>query len=173
VAHPPEGSHAVGKKEFVLDQAQFLCYVIGKIQSKEHRMDMVVSFPGGKRVEAQYKGFTIQTDQPEKSGGEGSAPTPFDLFLSSLGTCAGIFVLSFLQERNIPYEDVQIVMKTEQNPDTHMIDKIDIDINLTEDFPEKYKNAVKSAADLCSVKKHLMKPPAFAINVNIGCKAPL
>jgi putative redox protein len=173
VAHPTKGSHSVEEKEFVLAQAQFPYYVIGKIASKEHRMDMVVSFPGGKRVEAQYKGFTIKTDQSVKSGGEGSAPAPFDLFLSSIGTCAGIFVLSFLQERNIPYEDVRIVLKTKWNPETHMIDKIDIDINLTEDFPEKYKNAVKSAADLCSVKKHLFKPPTFAINVNIGCKATL
>jgi len=130
-------------------------------------MDMVVTFPGGKRVDAQYKGNTIKTDQPPKGGGEGSAPTPFDLFISSIGTCAGIFVLSFLQERNIPYEDAKIILRTERNAENHMIEKIHIDINLNNDFPEKYKNAVKSAADLCSVKKHLIKPPAFAINVNI------
>lgn len=131
-------------------------------------MDMVVTFPGGKRVDAQYKGNTIKTDQSPKGGGEGSAPTPFDLFISSIGTCAGIFVLSFLQERNIPYEDAKIILRTERNAENHMIEKIHIDINLNNDFPEKYKNAVKSAADLCSVKKHLIKPPAFAINVNIG-----
>jgi ribosomal protein S12 methylthiotransferase accessory factor len=128
-------------------------------------MDMVVTFPGGKRVEAQYKGFTIKTDQPVPGGGEGSAPTPFDLFVSSIGTCAGIFVLSFLQERNIPFEDAKLLLKTERNPETHMISKITIDINLNKNFPEKYINAVKSAAELCSVKKHLMNAPAFDINV--------
>ena len=131
-------------------------------------MDMVVTFPGGKRVEAQYKGFTVKTDQPPKGGGEGSAPTPFDLFLSSIGTCAGIFVLSFLQERNIPYEDAKIVLRTERNAESHMIEKIHIDIDLQDGFPAKYKNAVRSAADLCSVKKHLLKPPAFEISVNIA-----
>ena len=132
-------------------------------------MDMVVNFPGGKRVEAQYKGFTIKTDQPVAGGGEGSAPTPFDLFVSSIGTCAGIFVLSFLQERNIPCEDTNLELKIQRNPETHMISKIIIDINLNDNFPEKYKNAVKSAADLCSVKKHLMNAPAFDINVNMKC----
>jgi ribosomal protein S12 methylthiotransferase accessory factor len=131
-------------------------------------MDMKVTFPGGKRVEAQYKGFTIKTDQPVSGGGEGSSPTPFDLFVSSIGTCAGIFVLSFLQERNIPFEDANLVLKTQRNPETHMISKIIIDINLNDNFPEKYKNAVKSAADLCSVKKHLMNAPAFDINVSIS-----
>ena len=131
-------------------------------------MDMVVTFPGGKRVDAQYKGFTVKTDQSVKGGGEGSAPTPFDLFLSSIGTCAGIFVLSFMQERNIPTDNTRIILKTERDPQTHMIGKIDIDINLPKGFPDKYKNAVRSAADLCSVKKHLAKPPAFDIKVNIG-----
>ena len=131
-------------------------------------MDMVVTFPGGKRVDAQYKGFTVKTDQSVKGGGEGSAPTPFDLFLSSIGTCAGIFVLSFMQERNIPTDNTRIILKTERDPQTHMIGKIDIDINLPEDFPDKYRNAVRSAAELCSVKKHLVRPPAFDIKVNIG-----
>lgn len=131
-------------------------------------MDMVVTFPGGKKVEAQYKGFSVKTDQPKKAGGDGSAPAPFDLFISSIGTCVGIFVLSFLQERDIPYKDTQIILKTERNQDNHMIGKISIDINLPKDFPDKYRNAVKSAADLCSVKKHLINPPLFDINVNIG-----
>ena len=131
-------------------------------------MDMLVTFPGGKKVDAQYKGYTIKTDQSVKGGGEGTAPSPFDLFLSSIGTCAGIFVLSFLQERNIPYEDAQLTLNLERNPETHMIGKINIDIDLPGNFPEKYKNAVKSAADLCSVKKYLNNATSFDINVNSG-----
>ena len=52
-------------------------------------MEMVISFPGGKRVDAEFGGMVIQTDQPPQGGGEGSAPTPFALFLASMGTCAG------------------------------------------------------------------------------------
>ena len=54
-------------------------------------MDMKVYFPGGKRVYADYGGFTIETDQPARGGGDDSAPAPFDLFLASIGTCAGIY----------------------------------------------------------------------------------
>ena len=56
-------------------------------------MEMKVYFPGGKRVYADYGGFTIETDQPARGGGDDSAPAPFDLFLASIGTCAGIFAL--------------------------------------------------------------------------------
>ena len=58
-------------------------------------MEMVIDFPGGKRVDAHYGDFTVKTDQPASGGGDGSAATPFALFLSSMGTCAGIYVLGF------------------------------------------------------------------------------
>ena len=64
-------------------------------------MDMKVYFPGGKRVYADYGEFTIETDQPARGGGDDSAPAPFDLFLASIGTCAGIFALGFMQQRGI------------------------------------------------------------------------
>lgn len=133
-------------------------------------MDVVVKFPGGKRVDAEYKGHTVKTDQPVQGGGEGSAPSPFDVFLCSIGACAGIYVLNFCQERNIPTEGSGLVLKTERDPDSKMIKKITIDINLPKDFPSKYSNAVKSAAELCPVKKHITNAPAFDIKVNIGSR---
>ena len=132
------------------------------------RMGIEVIFPGGKRVDAKYKGFTIKTDQPVYAGGEGSAPAPFDLFLASIATCCGIYVLSFCQERGIPTEGASLRMKTEKNPDTKMIGKVSIEINLPSEFPEKYSKAVIRAVDTCSVKAHMFKPPAFEIETKIG-----
>jgi ribosomal protein S12 methylthiotransferase accessory factor len=131
-------------------------------------MDIVVKFPGGKRVDAEYKGFTVKTDQPVQAGGSGTAPSPFDLFLCSIGTCAGIYVLNFCQERSIPIDGSTLVLGLERDPESKMIRKISIDINLPKDFPGKYANAVKSAAELCPVKKHILNAPAFDIKVNIG-----
>lgn len=134
------------------------------IYKKEEKqtMDMLVNFPGGKKVYAIYKGFTIKTDQPEKSGGEGTAPSPFDLFLSSIGTCAGFYVLRFCQERDIPTDNINVVMKTDRNPETGMIGKISIDINLPDGFPEKYHKAVIASADHCAVKKNVLIAPRLA-----------
>jgi ribosomal protein S12 methylthiotransferase accessory factor len=131
-------------------------------------MEMVVNLPGGLKVDASYKGFTIKTDQPEKHGGEGTAPAPFDLFLASLGTCAGFYVLRFCQERDISTDNINVVLKTERDNEKHMIGKISIDINLPEGFPEKYRKAVIASADLCAVKKHVLDPPVFEIQANIG-----
>jgi len=126
-----------------------------------------VSFPGGVRVDAGVKGFVIQTDQPTYDGGTGAAPAPFDLFLASLATCAGYFVLAFCQERQIPTEGLALSMKTEKNPETKMIARISIEIMLPPGFPQKYRTAVIKAADQCTVKRHILTPPLFEVEVKI------
>ena len=126
-------------------------------------MEMKISFPGGKKVEANYKDFTIKTDQPIREGGGGTAPEPFSLFIASIGTCAGFYVLSFCQKRNIPTDNINLLLKLEKNKETHMIRKITIKIQVPEDFPENYKKAIVKTASLCTVKKHLDNPPEIDI----------
>ena len=130
--------------------------------------EMKVSFPGGLRVDVEYKGFVIKTDQPVYSGGDGSAPAPFDLFLASIATCAGIYVLFFCQKREIPTERAAVVMRTRRNPETKRIEKISIEIQLPPEFPEKYKKAVIKAVDSCSVTEHILNPPVFEVEAKIG-----
>jgi putative redox protein len=128
-------------------------------------MEMEIRFPGGKKVDASYSGFTVQTDQPVADGGSGSAPSPFDLFLASIGTCTGYYVLSFCQKNNIPTENMKLTARFLRNPGTHLVENIRIDIHVPKDFPEKYKNAVIKAADVCTVKRHLKNPPQIDIAV--------
>lgn len=131
-------------------------------------MDMEVYFPGNKRVNARYKGFVIETDQSVASGGEGSAPAPFDLFLVSIGTCAGIYVVSFLQQRGLSTENAGIVLRPERDPETKLITKISLEVKLPVDFPEKYRDAVIRAVNTCAVKRHFDNPPVFETSITIG-----
>ena len=126
---------------------------------------MEIIFPGGKKVDAKYKGFTIKTDQPKQEGGDGSAPEPFSFFISSIGTCTGIYVLSFCQERKIPTDDLKMILRSVKNEKTKMIDKIFIEIQAPKTFPDNYIKAVIKAAGLCTVKKHLKKPPKIEISM--------
>ena len=131
-------------------------------------MDMQITFPGNQKIDAFYKGFTIHTDQPLPEGGDNSAPTPFDLFLSSIGTCAGVFVLRFLQQRHLDPTGLKIILRTEVNTQLKMLGKIALDIHLPPGFPDKYRDAVVKAADLCAVKKHILNPPQFEIHATIS-----
>lgn len=126
-------------------------------------MDMKITFPGGKKVNAEFNGFTHKTNQAITSGGEGSAPEPFALFLASIGTCAGIYVLGFCQQRGIDTKGMEIIQSMNFNLTSGMIDKIELSIVLPDGFPDKYKKAVINSANLCAVKKHLETPPQFSI----------
>jgi putative redox protein len=126
-------------------------------------MDMKIYFPGGKKVFADFKGFTHKTDQPVYAGGEGSAPTPFELFLASMGTCAGIFVLGFCQQRGIETEGIEVIQSHDVDPETRNVKTVHLEIKLPPSFPEKYKNAVIQSANLCAVKRHLENPPQFDV----------
>lgn len=123
--------------------------------------DMEISFPGGKKVNASWHGFSIATDQPADNGGEGSAPTPFDLFLASLGTCAGIFALGFIRSRKLNEEGFKINIAFETDAATHLLSKAVFTLTLPKDFPEKYKGAVIKAAEQCLVKRTMDNPPSF------------
>ena len=127
-------------------------------------MEMLIDFPGGSRVDAHFRGFTVPTDQPPA----GSAPMPFDLFLASIGTCAGIYVLGFCQQRGIPTDGIQIVQRIHSDPTTGMVDEIDLDIIVPPTFPAKYYDSLIRSAELCKVKKHLEKPPKFNIATKVS-----
>ena len=130
-------------------------------------MEMEITFPGGARVDANFGGMTVKTDQPVQGGGQGSAPTPFATFLASIGTCAGIYVLGFCQQRGIPTSGIKIVQRMQSDRMTGLVGQIDLDIQLPPDFPEKYKTAVIRSAEQCAVKKHLEHPPTFNVTTSM------
>ena len=126
--------------------------------------DMEIVFPGGDRVDALYQGYRVETDQKQKDGSPGSAIQPFDLFIASIGTCAGIYALRFCQKRGLSTEGLKLVVRRTLDPDTRMVTEIEIEIVVPDGFPEKYKNAIINAAQLCAVKKLIEKPPEFRIH---------
>ena len=129
-------------------------------------MQIDISFPGGARVDAAYGGFVINTDQPPAGGGQGSAPTPFALFLASIGTCAGIYVLNFCRQRAIPTEDIRIRQTVNRDAETGMVSDVTLDILLPPGFPKKYARALIRTAELCAVKKHIENPPVFRVETH-------
>ena len=126
-------------------------------------MDMIIDFPGAARVDAHFGPFTVSTDQPPAGGGRGMAPTPFAVFLSSLGTCAGIYVLGFCRQRNLPTENIRIVQRVHANPSTGLVDSVDMEIQVPPEIPEKYHKALILSAELCKVKQQMAAPPEFNI----------
>ncbi len=130
-------------------------------------MDTVdISFPGGKRIDARIGNFTIHTDQSEKHGGQASAPQPFDLFLASIATCAGIYAWNFCQSREIPTDGISLRMACIREEKKKLISEMKLHLTLPEDFPEKYRSGILRAMELCSVKQHIRDAPQFSIEID-------
>lgn len=134
-------------------------------------MEMKITFPGGKKVNAEMNGVVFPTDQPVEAGGEGSAPSPYSYFLASLGTCAGIYALSFCQQRGIATEGMSLTQRIEfsagEDGESRLA-KVAIVITLPPGFPEKYRNAIVKTAELCAVKKAITVPPEFIITTSMA-----
>lgn len=128
---------------------------------------MEITLDGGKVVTAHFGNHVLRTDQPVNYGGGNSAPTPFDLFLASIGTCAGIYVKSFCDKRGISTENIRIIQTVDYDNETGLPSNIRIDIQLPPDFPEKYRASVINAAELCKVKKTIASPPVFEVITSV------
>ncbi len=124
---------------------------------------MEMTFPGGLAVDARYRGHVVHTDQPERAGGGGTAAAPFDLFLASIGTCAGYYALAFCRQRDLPTAGLAVRLETIADPERHRIGRIRIEVELPAGFPEKYRAAILRAVDQCAVKRHILEPPEFVV----------
>lgn len=125
-------------------------------------MEMLIDFPGGARVDAHFSAFNVPTDQPSPTS-PGSAPSPFELFLTSIGTCAGIYVLNFCRQRGLPHEGLRLIQRVQTDPATGLPSHIDIEIQVPAGFPEKHLPSLIRSAELCKVKKTIENPPVFTV----------
>ncbi len=127
------------------------------------KQTLAVSFPGGKKVNVDLgNNVMIKTDQPATHGGDGSAPEPFDLFLASLASCAGVYALGFFQSRDMSVEGLSFNLDWETGDNTA---KATFRLTLPPDFPEKYRPSIVRAIEMCTVKRYLNNPPEFSVEL--------
>jgi len=122
-----------------------------------------VDFSGGKKIDARIGDLIVHTDQKEENGGDGTAPEPFELFLASIATCAGIYALEFCQARKLSTDGMQITTDCDFDEKETTCRKVSISLKVPDHFPEKYKRPITRVMDKCSVKRHILNPPEFNI----------
>lgn len=129
--------------------------------------EIVVTLPGGRRVDARIGAHIVHTDQPLSAGGEESAPTPFQLFLASIGACAGIFVQGFCAVRKLPTDGIRIVERPAFGENGVLL-SVDLVVELPAAFPEKYRDALVKVVEQCSVKKAIAAQPTFSVRTSLS-----
>ena len=94
-------------------------------------VNMELTLDGDKVITEHLNGHTIRTDQPIKDGGGNTAPAPFELFLASIGTCAGFYVKSFCDQTEIPSKDIKIIQSVEFDNETKLPANIIFELKIT------------------------------------------
>ena len=125
-------------------------------------MNMKVTLEGNKKVSTHIGDHLIMTDQPEKHGGSNTAPAPYDLFLASIGTCAGFYVQSYCESKDIDSTGIEITLEAKRD-EKGAINGFVTTIHVPEHIPEKLHAVFKKVAAQCAVKKTIMNNPEFIV----------
>jgi ribosomal protein S12 methylthiotransferase accessory factor len=122
-----------------------------------------VSFPGGVRIETTVGTHTIVTDQPAVHGGRDEGPSPYDLFLASIATCAGYYAAAFCASRKLATTGMALALEVTDDETTHLPRELTVHLTLPDGFPEQYKAAILRAVENCKVKKSLAAAPRTSV----------
>jgi ribosomal protein S12 methylthiotransferase accessory factor len=124
-------------------------------------MRMEITFGSGKKVVATYKGFTHRADQELEAGGEGSAPEPVDFFFVAIGTCTAHTIRCFCEARGLSVEGMSFSATLHPDDTGKRVGRVVHEVRLPAGFPEEYLAAIVRAAETCTVKRYLDRPPAI------------
>ena len=122
-----------------------------------------VSFPGGVRIETRLGAHTLVTDQPAAHGGTDAGPSPYDLFLASIATCAGFYAAAFCHSRKLSLEGIALALEVDEDGTSHLPTELTVHLTLPKGFPEQYRAAILRAVENCKVKKSLAAAPAVRV----------
>lgn len=124
-----------------------------------------VTFPGNKKVDVEIGKFVVKTDQKIIYGGDDTAPEPFNIFLSSIGSCAGIYAVSFCNTREINTEGMFLMVDISFKDKQNFLKEIKLTLHVNCEFPEKYIKAIVKSMNNCAVKSQLH--PDIKIHTNV------
>ena len=127
-------------------------------------MDIQIKFARNFQIEADLGAIKIMSDQSKESGGDGTAPNPYQYFVASIGLCVAHYVNAFCKQRNLPTEDIGITesVLVDQSSGKTSFKTV---IKLPASFPEKYREPLLKAAEGCKVKKAIQSAPDFKLEL--------
>lgn len=127
-------------------------------------MELTVAYRDKKSFEAICRGHQWKMDTPEKYGGEDQAPTPTEVFISSLGACIGMYIVGYCKNTDMDISDLTIKLDWKIGDSSKRVEKMDIEINLPKvDITGKKKTILK-VAKKCLIHNTLLNPPEINID---------
>jgi putative redox protein len=126
----------------------------------------IVAVPaGGLKVRASVRDHVVPSDQPERAGGEDTAPTPLEMLSVSLAGCIALYVHKFCASNSLPSEDVVVEVKPIWRTDPGRVGRFDVVVHLPEEIPESFHAGIDEIARTCPVHHTLTHTPEITIRL--------
>lgn len=125
-------------------------------------MEVKIKYLGGHKFIAEASGRKLIIDQPKEKCGSDEGMSPLEIFLTALGSCAGVYAQRYCQNAGIEAKDLEVSVSSSLTKDLPLrFQDIDVKISLSEDIAER-KKALLSFVNNCPVHNTLKSNP----NVN-------
>ncbi len=128
-------------------------------------MDMKVAYKGGKRFMVTTRGQQLLVDQPLEEEGTDKGMTPPEVFVASLATCMGAYVLNYCKNIGINPNDMILSLEWEKASNPARIGSITVDIKLPKIKAKDRQQAIIKVAEHCLVHNTILTPPRITINL--------
>src|SRR5256886_16405473 len=96
---------------------------------------------------------SLTTDLSVEEGGEGSGPSPHDLYDAALGACKALTLVWYAKRKGIPVEDIQVTVDRDASEERKGIYRLTTAIHLTGDLSEAQRQDLLAVAEKCPVHK--------------------
>jgi len=130
-------------------------------------MEAIVQHLGDVQFEISLRGHKIICDQPEAGGGYDEGPTPPELLLASLGSCAAYYAAEYLRTRKLSAAGLTVRVTAEKATAPARLEDFQIQIHLDGSLEERHREGVLRAARACLIHATLTHPPR--IEVSLAC----
>ena len=114
------------------------------------------------RIEA--RGHVTFADQPLDDGGDDTAPTPTELFVSSLGACVAFYAERFLRRHGLPTEGLQVTCSYRWAENPHRVGEIELEV-VAPGLTDARREAFVRVIDHCTVHNTLRGQPAVTLKL--------
>jgi putative redox protein len=118
------------------------------------------------RFEVLVRGHTITVDQPVEDGGDDTAPTPTELFVSSLAACVAFYARRYLARHDLPTAGLAVDVEFQMSSRPARVGDIDIRLRIPDGVPEQNRAGLLAVASHCTVHNSLSQPPTVHIDLD-------
>lgn len=125
----------------------------------------------GDRFEIAVRRHSLTVDQPVEDGGGDSAPTPTELFVSSLASCVAFYVRRYLARHELPTEGLSVSADYSLATRPARVGEVSIRIHLPGGVPTGKREALLAVASHCTVHNSLEQPPSVSIELSAAAVA--